>query len=167
MVGVEGVDETVGDAAELESIGAPPYDTMFPYETALSHEHDVYPYDHRPNSEGQGGFSENFFVDEYTLIDQVHLLAGFLDTFAALYPQLQDIDFRVSATRFDIPMFFVQGAHEAGGRAELFDEWYPMIDAPRKDLAVFATSGHRPLWEQPGEFVDYMVETVLAETAGQ
>jgi len=149
---------------DLEEIGPPPYDRMLDYETALSSEHDVYPYDHSPNSEGEGGFSENFIVREYTLLEQVHLLGAFMDTFAALYPQLQDIDFRETATRFEVPMFFVQGAHEAGGRADLFEEWYQMIDAPEKDLAVLETSGHRPLFEQPDAFVDHMVTTVLAET---
>ena len=139
--------------------------TMFPYETALSNEHEVYPYDNTPNSEGEGQMSENLFVEEYALIDQVHALGAFIDTFAALYPQLQDIDFRETATEFDVPVFFVQGAHEAGGRAELFDDWYPMVDAPIKDLAILDTSGHRPLWEQPDEFVDYMVDTVLQQTA--
>ncbi len=152
---------------ELESIGPPPYDAMFPYETALAHEQDVYAYDHSPNSEGEGQMSENLLVEEYTLIDQVHALGAFMDVFAALYPQLQEVDFRDTATDFAIPMFFVQGAHEADGRAEPFDEWYPMIDAPTTDVQVFATSGHRPLWEQPDEFVDYMVDTVLAETGGR
>jgi len=46
-------------------------------------------------------------------------------------------------------MFFVQGANEVDGRAEVFADWYPMVDAPMKDLVVFDTSGHRPLWEQP------------------
>jgi len=152
---------------DLLAIGPPPYDRMLDYETALSREHDVYPYDHSANSEGRGGFSENFLVPEYALIDQVHLLGAFVDTFSVLYPQLQDIDFRHTATDFDIPMFFVQGAHEADGRAEPFADWYPTIDAPIKDRAVLATSGHRPLWEQPDEFVDYMVDTVLARTGGR
>ena len=39
-----------------------------------------------------------------------------------------------------------------------------MVDAPPKELTVLATSGHRPLFEQPDEFVDYMVDTVLAGT---
>lgn len=54
--------------------------------------------------------------------------------------------------------------HEVGGRAELFADWYLTVDAPIKDLAVLDTSGDRPLWEQPEEFVAYMVNTVLAET---
>ncbi|MCZ7629853.1 MAG: alpha/beta hydrolase [Microthrixaceae bacterium] len=139
---------------------------MLDYETALSYEHEVYPYDHSPNSEGEGGFSENLIVPEYAFTDQVHLLGAFMDTFSALYPQLQEIDFRRTATTLDVPVFFVQGAHEADGRAEPFDEWYPMLRAPIKDLEVLEDSGHRPLFEQPAEFVEYMTDTVLARTEG-
>ncbi len=153
-----------GLVEELTAAGPPPYAAMFPYETALSHEMDVYPYDHSGNSEGAGQMSENLLVEEYGLIDQVHVIGSFMDTFAAVYPQLQDIDFRKSATDFEIPMYFVQGAHEARGRAQLFEQWYPMVNAPIKDVAVLETSGHRPLWEQPDEFVDYLVGTVLPET---
>lgn len=154
-----------GLVADLLAIGPPPYDDMLNYETALANEQDIYAYDHSPNSEGQGQMSENLFVEEYALINQVHVLGGFMDTFSVLYPQLQDIDFRKTATDFDIPMFFVQGAHEADGRANVFADWYPIIDAPIKDVVVLATSGHRPLFEQPDEFVEYMANTVLAQTA--
>jgi pimeloyl-ACP methyl ester carboxylesterase len=160
--------ETTGNQGlveQLQSAGPPPYEAMFPYETALSHEQDVYPYDHTGNSEGSGQMSENLLVSEYTLIDQVHVLGAFMDTFAALYPQLQEVDFRKTATEFEVPLFFVQGAHEADGRAQPFADWYPMIQAPIKDMVVLDTSGHRPLWEQPDEFVDYMVGTVLAQTS--
>ena len=154
-----------GLADTLTDIGPPPYDDILDYETALSYEHDVYPYDHTGNSEGEGQMSENLLVEEYSLLEQLHVLAAFLDSFSLLYPQLQEIDFRTTATELDVPVFFVQGAHEADGRADLFDEWYPTVEAPQKDLTVLATSGHRPLFEQPDEFVDYMVDTVLARTA--
>lgn len=146
----------------LVGIGPPPYDRMLDYETALSYEHEVYPYDHSANSEGEGGFSENLLVEEYTLTEQVHLLAAFVDTFSVLYPQLQEVDFRKQVASVEVPVFFVQGAHEAPGRAGPFEEWYEMLSAPRKEVVVFDTSGHRPMFEQPEEFVDYMVETVLS-----
>ncbi len=75
-------------------IGQPPYREMLDYETALAHEEQFYPYDHTGNSEGVGGFSESFIVPEYALIDQVHLLGSFMDTFAVLYPQAQGLDVR-------------------------------------------------------------------------
>lgn len=151
--------------AELHRIGPPPYDDVRHYETVLSHEMEMYPYDHSPNSEGQGQMSENIFVPEYSLTEQIRIGSGTLDTFAALYPQLQEIDFRKTATSLKIPVFFVQGAHEAPGRARLFEEWYPLIEAPRKDRITLATSGHRPLFEQPEDFVAYLTEVVLPRTA--
>lgn len=160
---VENGDTALAD--RLTAIGTPPYDRVLHYETALSHEQSVYPYDHSGNSEGEAQMSENILADEYTLVDEFHILGAFMDTLAALYPQLQDIDFRETATDFEIPMFFAQGVHEADGRADLFAEWYPMIDAPIKELATFDTSGHRPLFEQPDEFVDFMLDTVLARTS--
>lgn len=151
-------------AGRLSKIGPPPYGDMLDYETALSYEHEVYPYDHGRNSEGAGGFSENLLVEEYSLTEAVHLLGAFMDTFATLYPQIQDVDFRTDARRMDVPVFFVQGAHEAPGRAEPFAEWYAALDAPTKDLVTLDTSGHRPMFEQPGEFVRFMTESVLTRT---
>ena len=149
-----------GLATELERIGPPPYTSMLDYETALSYEQEVYPYDHTGNSEGAGGFSENFLVPEYSLVDQVHLLAGFMDTFGALYPRIQDVDLREDAATLDVPVFFVQGAHEAPGRSEPFSRWYAGLSAPSKEVVVLARSGHRPLFEQPAEFVEFMTTRV-------
>ncbi len=151
-------------AATLREIGPPPYADPRHYETLLSHEGEIYPYDHASNSEGAGQMSENLLVPEYSLTEQVRLFSGTLDTFAALYPQLQDIDFRQTATALEVPVFFVQGAHEARGRAELFADWYPRINAPVKDQVVLQTSGHRPLFEQPDAFVTYLSDVVLART---
>jgi proline iminopeptidase len=39
-----------------------------------------------------------------------------------------------------------------------------MLEAPHKEMIVFDTSGHRPLFEQPERFHEVMTETVLAET---
>ncbi len=147
-------------ASELEQIGPPPYTAMLDYETALSYEHEVYPYDHTGNSEGEGGFSENFLVPEYSFVDQVHLLAGFMDTFSALYPRIQAVDLRRDAVELEVPAFFVQGAHEAPGRAEPFEQWYAQLAAPRKEISVLDRSGHRPLFEQPDAFVHVMTTRV-------
>jgi pimeloyl-ACP methyl ester carboxylesterase len=157
-----GKDDVV---SALTRIGEPPYANILDYESALSYEHEVYPYDRTGNSEGEGGFSENLFVEEYTLLEQLHNLAAFLDTFSVLYPQLQRIDFREQATRLEVPVYLVQGAEEARGRAELAQEWFARLRAPRKRLIMIDHAGHRPLFERPAEFRRAMAGTVLPQTA--
>lgn len=147
----------------LEASGPPPYADVLDYEAALSYEMEVHPYDHSPNSEGAGQMSENLLVEEYTLLDQVHVLGATLDVFSVLYPQLQDIDFRTQATSLEVPVYLAQGRHEAPGRQQLAQEWFTQLRAPSKQLTYFDTSGHRPLWEQPTEFHDLM-STVLLDT---
>lgn len=156
-----------GLVATLTRIGPPPYERMLDYEPALSFEHEVYPYDHSRNAEGEGGFSENLFVEEYTLLEQIHLLGAFLDTFSVLYPQLQRVDFRRDVTRLDVPVYLVQGRHEAPGRALLAKEWFDLLRAPAKKLIVLDTSGHRPPFEQPEQFHEAMTHVVRAETAAR
>jgi len=153
-----------GLEATLTSNGPPPYTDMLAYPPALSYEHEVYPYSHAENSEGSGQMGENIFVREYTLLEQLHIFGGVMDTFSVLYPQIQDVDFRTQATSLDVPVYLAQGAHEARGRAEPATEWFGLLQAPSKKLVTFETSGHRPLWEQPAEFHDLMT-AVLAETA--
>jgi len=58
-----------------------------------------------------------------TLVDEAHLFAGFLDTFTAIYPQLQGIDFRVDAKRLEVPVYLVEGAHEGTGRSGTGSYW--------------------------------------------
>ncbi len=108
--------------------------------------------------------SENIFVGEHTLLEQLHIFGGFLDTFSVLYPQFQDVDLRTKVTTLGVPVCLAQGAHEAPGRAEPAREWFDLLQAPSKSLVTFGTSGHRPLWEQPAQFHDLMTR-VLAETA--
>jgi proline iminopeptidase len=148
----------------LEANGPPPYTDVLKYEAALSHQMEVHPYDHSANSEGSGEMSENLLVEEYTLLEQVHILGATLDVFSVLYPQLQDIDFRIQATSLEVPVYLAQGRHEAPGRQVLAQEWFEQLRAPSKQLTYFETSGHRPLWEQPAQFHDLMT-AVLVDTA--
>ena len=149
---------------QLTASGPPPYTDMLDYEPVPDQRRQVYPYDHSRNSEGAGGFSENLFVDEYTLMEQAHAFAGFFDVFTVLYPQLQDIDFRTDATQLAVPVYLIEGRHEAPGRLGPAKQWFDLLDAPTKQLITFDTSGHRPLFEQPDRFAAQM-RTVLAETS--
>ena len=156
-----------GDDALVDTLvanGPPPYDSLLAYEPALSSEPAVYAYDRSANSEGAGGFSENLLVPEYSLVDLFHTLGGFVDTFSVLYPQLQAVDLRETATDLEVPVYVVAGAEEIDGRQQLLDEWYRDLRAPIKRSIEVDNTGHRPLFERPERFIEIMTDTVLPET---
>jgi pimeloyl-ACP methyl ester carboxylesterase len=65
-----------------------------------------------------------------------------------LYPQLQEIDLRTQSTTLEVPVYLAQGRTRrpaARSGAGVVDR----LQAPRKEMFTFDTSGHRPLWEQP------------------
>jgi pimeloyl-ACP methyl ester carboxylesterase len=149
-------------AAILRENGPPPYADILRYEVALSHEHDWNPY---PEWDGDRELPATLFVPENDAMDQVNGLRSFLDTFSVLYPQLQDIDFRVDVPSLQVPVYLVAGAHEARGRAVLAEQWFAMLEAPTKEWIVFDHSGHRPSFEEPAKFADLMTR-VRDETYG-
>ncbi|HOA25895.1 MAG TPA: hypothetical protein PKY27_02980 [Arachnia sp.] len=55
----------------------------------------------------------------------------------------------------------IQGRHEAPGRAEPAREWFDALRAPSKEWVELDTSGHRPIFQQPGEFARAFAEKVL------
>jgi pimeloyl-ACP methyl ester carboxylesterase len=145
-----GNDELV---ATLQQSGPPPYDNLLDYEPVISHEHDWNPY---PELDGSKEMPFNLFVPENSTMDRINGMRGLLDTFSALYPQLQDIDFRSDVPSLDIPVYVVIGAHEARGRAVLAQEWFDQLDAPFKEMITFENSGHRPPFEETAAFAEVM-----------
>lgn len=150
---------------QLTRNGLPPYTNPLDYEPLLGNEQKVYPYDAAGLGEGAAGFSENLFFREYSLMEQLHYLAGFLDTFTVLYRQLQNIDLRSQVTQLEIPVYLVQGGHETRARSEPAAQWFRILKAPVKKTIIFERSGHRSLFQQPDLFYQVMTGTVLAQTS--
>jgi len=150
-------------ADRLQAYGPPPYSDLLRYEDAVGREHDWNTY---PELDLGKEMPAILFVPENSFVDRVNGFRSFLDTFAALYPQLQTIDFRRDATRLDVPVYMVEGAHEARGRVVLADQWFELLDAPSKESIVFEHSGHRTLFEEPASFASLM-RRIVSETRPQ
>ena len=142
--------------AELEAVGPPPYTNLLNYPLVLGHEQKVYGYDHAVNAEGAGQMLGNLPVGEYSPLDTVNIVRGLLDSFAVLYPQLQDLDLRQSAAELEVPVYLVEGRFEPRGRKDIARDWFGQLKAPAKQWVEFDTSGHRPIFEQPDEFAELM-----------
>ncbi len=142
-------------AAQLRRNGAPPYENVLAYAPLVASEHDWNAY---PGFDGSNEMPGILLVPEYTFMDRMNAFRGFLDSAAALYPQLRDVDFRRDVTRLEVPYVMVMGEHETRGRTEPAAEWFAGLAAPSKRAVVFEGAGHRANFDQPGRFAALMRE---------
>ena len=99
---------------------------------------------------------------EYTLIDKINVLRGLVDTFATLYPQLQDIDFRRDVPRLRCRSTSWTAStswRAAGPRARVVRR----SSRPRtKRLFSFPNAGHAVAFEQY-QALNRIMSTALAD----
>ena len=160
--------ERAGDTATIDTLrglGEPPYDDPLAMLPVTAGEQKWNNYTDVAGHQGKREFSEHLAVSEYTLLDKLSTLAGLADTYAVLYPQLQDLDLRTAVTRLEVPVYLVEGRYEARGRVEPVRGWFSKLDAPDKQLITFDVSGHRPFVEEPERFHEIMTGSVLGDTA--
>jgi proline iminopeptidase len=103
---------------------------------------------------------------EYTFIEKTNVLRGLIDTFAFMYPQLQDLDFRQSATSLQVPVYILDGAAELHGRRDVMLEWFEHLTAPVKQRIEFAGAAHSVAFEQADAVQRLLAETIVPATYG-
>ncbi len=89
--------ERTGDKAfaqRLRDIGEPPYDDTLAYTQALASNPEWVDYPRGEDYDLMAEYPQSLFVKEFTLTEQFRAAAGMFETFAVLYPQLGDVDFR-------------------------------------------------------------------------
>jgi proline iminopeptidase len=159
--------ERTGDRAfaqRLRAFGEPPYTDTFAYAQALAANPEWLDYPRGDDYDARSEYPASLFVTEFTLTQQFRAAAGIFETYAVLYPQLQDINFRKSVPRLEVPVYLIEGAHEAPGRSTLAVEWFETLKAPTKQLVVFDRSGHNPERDEPARFAAYLADIVLSQT---
>lgn len=109
-----------------------------------------------------------FFVPEYGYIDKINHTRGLVNSFNAVYPQLEHLDFVKDAPVLDIPVFFFVGRYDINAMAPLVEEYYTMLAAPHKEL-VWLDGGHGlGSADNQDDFMDVMLTRVrpLSGAAG-
>jgi proline iminopeptidase len=158
-----------GMEAALLASGPPPYDRFLDYAPAVfspGGENLWNDYPRVPGSLGNSEMPGTLLVEEYSLLDKVRTVGATFDVMEVLYLQLGEVDLREQAARLEVPVYLVQGRHEARGRAVPVEGWFAQLEAPTKELIFFDRSGHRPMFEEPERFFEVMTEQVLADTLG-
>ncbi|MBX3070433.1 MAG: alpha/beta fold hydrolase [Thermomicrobiales bacterium] len=158
-----------GLVEQLEGFGPPPYDDLWAYGVIMQHypliEGDYDPpqaYLDRGEESGVGFWG--IMGSEYTPIDKVNVLRGLIDVFAVMYPQLQEIDFRVDIPTLDVPVYLFDGEHELAGRRDLAHEWFDLLQAPDKAMFTFPDAGHAVAFEHADDLHRVLVEEILPAT---
>lgn len=159
-----------GDARlerRLLELGAPPYTEGSPimaYKDVLGRAYAEFeaPAVSDPEYRADGDLMKLLLrTREYTLRDKIGFLRGMVSTFDAVYPQLQDLDFRVSATRLELPVYLMLGRNDANATPWLAEAWFEALDAPTKRLWWFEDAGHGLLWERNEHFHRLIAEEIL------
>jgi proline iminopeptidase len=138
----------------LGELGPPPFADIAAYAPLLVVESD------HPETE----WPANILVPEYTLLEKINSAPALLETFATLYPQLQELDFRRDVPTLEVPIYLVEGSEEDPARSAVLGEWLAVLDAPRVERVVVEGVGHRPHLQDPDGFARIM-RSVLDETA--
>jgi pimeloyl-ACP methyl ester carboxylesterase len=154
----------------LQTQGQPPYlgkNPIVPYSTLFGREYAIYEF---PNIKDEVYRRDGDILmlmlkqPEYGWLDRVYYLLGLMNTFNIVYPQLQDMDFRMDALHFELPVYIVLGRKDMNNPYQIPEEYYNLLEAPSKQLHFFEESGHGMIWEEAAKYHDLMVHKVLPET---
>ncbi len=120
---------------------------------------------------GKDGLGSLFSVErppEFTLFDFVPFALGSYSSLKVLWPQaLRAPDFRVTAAKLEVPVYFVMGRHDYNVPFELARDYYDRLDAPSKQWIWFESSAHMPNFGEPEKFNKFMLEQVLPTALAQ
>lgn len=91
-----------------------------------------------------GGYHtfRDMFSSEYGILDSVNFMVGMVNTFNTVYPQLYETDLRQEYSKLDVPVYFFVGKHDINAPTSLVQEYYNLLEAPKKELVWFERSGH-------------------------
>lgn len=154
----------------LEALGQPPYfgkSPIQPYATLFGREYALY---EAPNIRDEEYSRDGDILmlmlkqPEYGWLDRIYYLLGLMNTFNQVYPQLQELDFRLDATDLNLPVYMVLGRHDMNNPYQIPEEYFNLLKAPNKQLYFFEDSGHGMIWEEAAKYHDLLINTVLPET---
>lgn len=158
-------------ARRLRELGEPPYDDVFANAFVMQHYQVLEPeytftnHVQRIEDEHAGEIGPwGVFGREYDLVEKVNVLRGLIETFAVVYPQLQELDFRRDVLRLDVPVYLVRGTSELAARDDLAVEWFEALEAPAKRMVTYDHAGHAVLTERPERLRELLTRFVIPQT---
>ncbi|NUM43595.1 MAG: alpha/beta hydrolase [Anaerolineales bacterium] len=104
-----------------------------------------------------------FIAPEYGWVDKINHTRGLVESFEVVYPQLENLDFKTQAAKLEVPVYIFMGRDDVNAMPTLVEEYIAILEAPHKEL-IWLEGGHGLDGSNLGQFVDVMVNKVLADT---
>lgn len=121
------------------------------------------------NPEIQNGGYQTFrdiFASEYGMLDKINYLRGVVNTFNQVYPQLYEYDLREYASQLEVPVYFFLGKHDVNAPLSITENYYEILQAPKKEIIWFEHSGHSPWINESDKFIEEVIKVKMADKYG-
>jgi pimeloyl-ACP methyl ester carboxylesterase len=98
---------------------------------------------------------------EYSAGDLIGAFIGHTQVLDAMWDEVAATDLAASCPAFKIPYFIFDGRLDKNTPAELVEDYFNRIKAPRKELVWFENSGHNPMGDEGERFKKLLREKLL------
>lgn len=95
---------------------------------------------------------------EYGVLDKINFFRGIIFTFNNVYQKLYDIDLRKDYKELQVPVYFILGRHDLNAPISFVEQYYSILEAPKKEIIYFENSGHSPWINERNKFIEKVNE---------
>jgi pimeloyl-ACP methyl ester carboxylesterase len=113
-----------------------------------------------PNLDRRLLFPLALFSPIYNLRELVTLLSGFQWSTAQMFEEIMTYDARTLGTRFEVPVFVLQGESDVVTLTSLAEEYFQEVEAPSKGLTLIKDAGHFAAFTQPDQFLGELLTRI-------
>jgi pimeloyl-ACP methyl ester carboxylesterase len=98
---------------------------------------------------------------EYTLIDKVNFFKGIFASNHLLWQELLTINLKKQVLSFEVPIYFALGRHDYEVPSVLAEQYFNIIEAPKKEMIWFENSAHLANIEENEKFNNLLINRIL------
>jgi pimeloyl-ACP methyl ester carboxylesterase len=98
---------------------------------------------------------------EYSIRDMIGTFLGYKRVLTKMWPMVAVTDLARTCPEFQIPYFIFDGRLDYNTPAELVEDYFAKVKAPKKELVWFDNSGHNPMSDEPEKFKPLLREKLI------
>ena len=99
------------------------------------------------------------FSSEYNLLDVIRTIQGMTFSQKHLLTRLAQLDLFKEISQMFVPVYFLQGTHDAASPYQTVFSFYEKLDARKgKRFITFNNSAHMPHYEEPEKFLNVLLK---------